>query len=334
MNIIKKLLKPIYRLFNDYIKDTIFWYFPKVPRGIKKQGLSELQIYPEGKNFYSVIKKGCLKEFERSSVSCAKKITSLGTCFAEEISKRLNSKKLTAEYIYKENNIYNFSVNWGRVYTVPNLLQILNYSFDSEIEIQLEQDQGKFVDPFREHSVNSFSSIEEGKEIIQKHRQLSKEALNEADLIVITLGQNEVWFDKQRKIYWGSAPSLWLRNEFKDRFVVNELTYNQNKDFLTSSIKLIKTHNPKANIILTVSPVPCFATFTSENVISQSFAGKAILRAVSHEVCQEFDGVLYFPSFEVALCDNRNSYLFDNRHIKQNRINKIFRLLAAVIDNK
>ncbi len=331
---IKKVLKPAYIFFNDFIRDSIKWHFPSQPRGIKKQGLSELQIYPTGKNFYTVIKKCCINEFKKSNISSGVKISSLGTCFAEEISKRLNSKKLIANYICKEDNIYNFSANWGRVYTLPNLVQILNYSFADDLKIQLEKDGEMFVDPYREHSVNSYDSEDEARHFISKHRRLSKEALKEADCIVITLGQNEVWFDKKKKLYWGSAPSLYLRNKHPRRFQIKELTYNQNKNHLTSAINLIRKNNPTAKIILTVSPVPFFASFISENIISQGFAGKAILRSVAHEVSNKMKDVVYFPSFEIALCENRKSYLFDNRHIKQKRINKIFSLLKDAIDRK
>jgi len=330
--ILSKLLKPTYIFFNDFIKDSVNWHFPSPQRGIKNQGLNELQIYPEGKNFYSTIKKSCSIEFKKTGISSGIHISSLGTCFAEEISKRLNSKKPIVKYIYKEKNIYNFSANWGRVYTLPNLLQILKYSLTSDIKIEIEKDQEKFIDPYREHSVNSYNSLDEAQKLIKVHRKYSKEALKEAQCIVITLGQNEVWFDKYKKIYTGSAPSVSLRKEFPKRFCIKELTYNQNKTFLISSINLLKKYNPTVKIILTVSPVPCFASFISENIISQGFAGKSILRSVIHEVSKKIEDVVYFPSFEIALCENRSSYLFDNRHIKQKRINKIFSILKEVID--
>lgn len=329
---LSKLLKPTYILFNDFIKDSVNWHFPSPQRGIKNQGLNKLQIYPEGKNFYSTIIKSCSIEFKKAAVSKGIKISSLGTCFAEEISKRLNSKELIVNYLYKEKNIYNFSANWGRVYTLANLFQILKYSLTNDVKIEIEKDQEKFIDLYREHSVNSFNSINEAKQSIKAHRRNSKEALIDAQCIVLTLGQNEVWFDKYKKIYTGSAPSVSLRKKFPERFCSKELTYNQNKTFLISSINLLRMYNPTVKIILTVSPVPCFASFISENIISQGFAGKSILRSVIHEVCKKIEGVVYFPSFEIALCENRATYLFDNRHIKQKRINMIFSILKQVID--
>jgi hypothetical protein len=330
--ILIELLKQTYIFFNDFIKDSIKWRYPSPQRGIKNQGLNELQIYPEGKNFYSTIKKSCFNEFKKTGISRGIKISSLGTCFAEEISKRLNSNRLIVNYLSKEKNIYNFSANWGRIYTLPNLFQILKYSLTDDVKIEIEKDQGRFIDPYREHSVNAYNSANEARKFIKTHRKYSKEALKEAECIVITLGQNEAWYDKYKKIYRGSAPSIQLRKEFPNRFYVKELTYNQNKAFLISSINLLRKNNPALKIILTISPVPCFASFLSENIISQGFSGKAILRSVTHQVCKEMEDVIYFPSFEMVLCENRNSYLFDNRHIKQKRINKIFGLLKDVID--
>ena len=51
--------------------------------------------------------------------------------------------------------IFNFSANWGRVYTVKNLRQIIDYSLNNTTPILIEKFKDNFFDPIREHSVGS-----------------------------------------------------------------------------------------------------------------------------------------------------------------------------------
>ena len=217
--------------------------------------------------------------------------------------------------------------DWGGVYTLANLAQIFAYTFENK-PVLIEKMDGKFIDPFRESATVNFVSEYLAKETIQKHRIQSKKALQNADLVTITLGQNEAWFDSLMDCFWGSKPSGSLITKQPDRFHPVKFSFNESVDMLRSTLRQLKSKNPSVKIIITISPVPAYATFSGSNVIANSFADKCLLRTVAEQVVDEHkDFCFYFPSFEVALCDNSAVFRADNRHIKRKRIRTIFNLL-------
>ena len=81
-----------------------------------------------------------------------------------------------------------------------------------------------------------------------------------------------------------------------------------------------------------MSPVSAHATFLSESVVTQAFAGKCMLRSIVHEVQKKFaDTAFYFPSFEMVFCDNPTKFRADNRHVKYGTVNHIFSIFDRVI---
>jgi len=60
-------------------------------------------------------------------------------------------------------------------------------------------------------------------------------------------------------------------------------------------------HNPKCQILVTVSPVHLFATFRKDaDVITASCNSKSTLRSVTDEFTARHENVFYFPAFEMA----------------------------------
>jgi hypothetical protein len=63
---------------------------------------------------------------------------------------------------------------------------------------------------------------------------------------------------------------------------------------------LMERGKPDKKILLTVSPIPLFATFTGMDVIIANSYGKNMLRTVAQQLDSEFDCVDYFPSYEIV----------------------------------
>lgn len=323
-------MKKIIRSIKDLIKDNIEDIKRHIPRDIiedKKNDLLNTQIYPSGKNLIKILNIDAEQRLKEINISEKSKIASLGTCFAEEIAIHFKNQEEKLTYINLEKNIFNFSANWGRVYTLKNLLQIISYStYEKEVPIFVEQYKNLFFDPLREYSIGSFNSKKEAILNIKSHRKLSREVFRKTDILIITVGQNEFWYDSKMEIVWGRTPPISFRKNSK-RFRIVENTFVQNTNDLNSIIKTLKEFNPTLKIIITVSPVPEYATFFKRNIISQAFAGKCILRAVLHEIIPKHKGVFYFPSFEYVLTDNPNSYISDNMHVKRYKVAQILKSL-------
>ena len=279
--------------------------------------------------------KGTKKRFSTLIVEPNMPMASIGTCFAEEFANYLKENPGVGSYLYTEANVFNSSANWGRVYTIKNLRQIVEYSLDDSIPIYYEKTKNGFIDPFREFSTGAYNNESEIVEAVKKHRKLSSDVFTKAKIIVITLGQNETWLDMEHNIYWGSAPPRELRSADPNRFQAVQFSFDHNKEDLKFIISTIEKFNPEVRIILTVSPVGAYATFLAEDIVSQSFAGKSTLRAVVNEVINENSNfVYYYPSFELVLCDNPHSYRADNRHVKRNKVKQIFNLLGEILQGK
>lgn len=327
-------MQKIVRRIKDFLKDSLSQigrYFPGEISGDLKNDLSKNQIYPNGRNLIKVLNEDSKQRLSELNFSKELNIASIGTCFAEELSGYFKNQNKDFKYMSLEKNIFNFSANWGRVYTVKNLLQIILYSLNkNSIPVHIDKYKDIFFDPLREHSTGTFLTEKKAVSAIEEHRELSKQVFLKADILIITIGQNEFWHDSQMNIAWGSTPPFSLRQNDK-RFKPVEYTFNQNNKDLNTIIKDLKNFNSNLKIIFTVSPVAEHATFINNNIVSQAFAGKSILRGVLHEIIPKYNGVFYFPSFEYVLTDNPNSFISDNRHVKRFKVNQILQSLEKAI---
>ena len=332
------MISKIKREIIDWIRDTSQIYFRNFPgplQELKNHNLSETQVFPNGNNLFEVISRGTKKSFSTLKFNIDITMASIGTCFAEEFSNYLKENPGVGTYLLTEPNVFNSSANWGRVYTIKNLRQIIEYSLGNTTPLYIEETKMGYIDPLREFSTGMFRNESEITKSVINHRALSKVVFTKAKIIVITLGQNEAWLDTKHNIIWGSTPPNDLRQSFPERFSPIEFSFQSNKDDLNFIIQTIKQLNPEAKIILTVSPVGAFATFLADDIVSQSFAGKCTLRSVIHEVLKYNKGfTYYYPSFELVLCENPTSYIADNRHVKRKKIKQIFQLLGDILQDK
>jgi hypothetical protein len=279
---------------------------------IKRYGLKDYQIYPEGKNL-SVDFLTSTIDSKWKFITKDTPISSMGSCFAAEI--RLHLLARDYNFIQKEEHRW-FSCAWGRVFSSINMSQILSYSYDSFEPDQVYWFTKKGVmDPFRDSTVPSYKSARDAEEGIKRHRLLSKEALNESNVFIFTLGQNEVWIDeKDGKASTVRPPEEVLK---KKKFYLKRLTIADNIKYMKEGFQLLWKNNPDCKVILTLSPVPSYATFYDTNVVLRSIANKALLLNAAHDLAEEYsEKVCYFPAFEIVNYISPLPYRTDKRHIK------------------
>ena len=311
----------IFKIYNR-IKYEINKFIPKKHKGNKKYNLKKQQIYPEGKFFLESLNENIHSVFKKSHFTLNSNITSIGTCFAEEVSYFMLKK--SKNYKVLEKNIFNFIINWGRVYTASNLKQLINYSFDDQFKIFTKLGTKGYFDPLRDYSCGSFETKSELINSIKKHRKLSKNILLNSDFIFITLGQTEAWLDKNKKFTWGATP-IWCKEFFEEstNFIKKDFNLEEITTDLSYVVNTLKTNNPKIKIFLTLSPVPSQATFFDKNVILSSATGKAKIRLSIESILNRFDDIYYIPSYENVLLDNKN-FMIDRRHVKRSKVKDIF----------
>jgi hypothetical protein len=86
--------------------------------------------------------------------------------------------------------------------------------------------------------------------------------------------------------------------------------------------------NPRARLVLTVSPVPLVATAGDQHVMVASSYSKSVLRVAAERLTQQWSGVAYFPSFEIITGTfNRGQYFgADLRSVTDAGVDHVMRL--------
>lgn len=320
-----------------YVKDTMEYLYRQFPGEIKvndRHGLEVTQIYPKGKNLISILELATKEKLSAIELNKKTPIASIGTCFAEEFAFHMQS--IGYNYIKEEKDKFAASANWGRVYTVPNLLQIVRYSTEDDFPVVVEESEKGWFDPLRETMGTPFFLNKKiAEEAIIKHRQASCRAFKKCSILIITVGQNEAWCDSSTNMIWARNPPENILETRRGEFSVKEFNFNENLMELRKVVNILKDINSEIKIIFTVSPVASYATFSDKDVISNSLVNKCILRAVVNElIASELSNLFYFPSFEIVLCDNPKNFRADNRHVKYSTVDRIFSLLEnSTINN-
>ena len=321
------------RALRRYLRDkseSVRRALPGEPRGLPHFGLAPTQVYPAGVNFDSVLLVAMRDKLQNVCIHAHTRIVSIGTCFAEEFAFYMLGRKFN--YLLIEPDALSSSANWGRVYTIPNLYQIVRYSLDPNFELCVESTSKGWIDPLREHAISAYPSRGDAILAIKAHREASRRAFTEAEVLIMTLGQNEAWVDRRNNMVWGGIPPKEILTAAPEEFSASEFSYQKNCSLLGSLLTDLFALNPLLQVILTVSPVASYATFCDIDVVSQSFANKCLLRSVVRDVMADFPGnVSYFPSFEMVLGYNPANFRADNRHVKYATVDRIFTLFEQAV---
>lgn len=142
--------------------------------------------------------------------------------------------------------------------------------------------------------------------------------LRDAGCFVFTLGLSEVWEDRETgQVFWRGVPAEIFD---EDRHVHRLSTVDENEANIRTLIDLLRSLNPDAPVVLTLSPVPLQATFRSISCITADAVSKSVLRVALDNVMNAgLPNVYYWPSFElVRWCggfyDHRSSTELGARH--------------------
>jgi hypothetical protein len=116
---------------------------------------------------------------------------------------------------------------------------------------------------------------------------------------VFTIGLAEVWQDKETGgVFWRGIPDEIFD---ADRHVFRLTTVDENARNLTRMIEIIRSLNPTAPIVLTLSPVPLMATFRDISCLTADCVSKSVLRVALDQVMSARPAnVYYWPSFEIV----------------------------------
>lgn len=157
--------------------------------------------------------------------------------------------------------------------------------------------------------------------------------LPQSQVIVLTLGLTECWYDNETSTYLNRMPPRPDMSGNPGRYSFVNLELDQCVDLLDKALKSV-TDRDDCKVILTVSPVPLQTTFTGQDCVTANARSKAVLRAAADQLCRGFAGrVDYFPSYEIVMSGGQASFGIDNVHVYPQVVEKIMdHLFANYVD--
>lgn len=155
--------------------------------------------------------------------------------------------------------------------------------------------------------------------------------IRHADVVVLTLGLNEVWRDARAGVRLNAAPGLWEVRREPGRFSLDITDAEENLEALEEIRQRLRALNPAIRMVVTVSPVPMQTTFSGRDVMVANMLSKSTLRAAAGAFAERHDDVDYFPSYEmVALTPRSFAYGPDCLHVSDRIVSRIMAMFLEL----
>ena len=226
----------------------------------------------------------------RVKLSYRKNILLLGSCFANNIGKKLEDMQF---------NICNNP--FGTIYNPISILNSINLlrnvcSFSTDKIIKMGSGSEKYCS-FSHHT--SFARLDKDEFFSNADSVLERgrEAYKNADIIIITLGTSWCF----RNIETGETVSNCLKRDAKE--------FERYRLSLDGTLKALEAivSNCDKEFIFTVSPIRHFKDGAHENSISKS----TLLLAVE-EICSRYENCDYFPAYEIMMDELRDYRFYES----------------------
>jgi hypothetical protein len=270
------------------------------------------------------------------------RVASAGSCFAQHISRYLVESGFNFLVTERLNpfidpgsapdfNYGVFTARYGNIYTAGQLVQLLKraYGYFTPVDDAWLTPDGRAFDPYRPQiQPNGFSSLRELHADRIQHFAAVRQAVEEADVFVFTLGLTEAWENGEDGAIYpvcpGTAAGIFDPN--RHRFV--NFRMSRILDDMIKAFGFIRERNRHIRFIVTVSPVPLVATAENRHVLVSTTWSKAVLRTVCGELEEEFNDVAYFPAYEIITGNfNRGEYFApDLRAVTESGVRHVMRL--------
>ena len=259
--------------------------------------------------------------FERRPIITAdSRIATIGSCFASELAASMARIGLRGAMHPT-----------GLFYTTRSIRQEIDRIFGGWPEHDQEpiwQTARGYVHPFKDYH-RAFPTADElqtwSTDLDERGRQLFRTA----DVIVITLGLIESWFNPRTGNHFRQIPPPEVFTALAPSFT--RLTTGGMREDLEAILASIRRHSA-AKVIVTVSPIPLHATVTPHDVRVANTESKHRIRAAVSEFAEAHPDVHYFHSYEIVTTAERQSdfMLDDGRHVTRQAVDYIVRQFLAM----
>jgi len=252
------------------------------------------------------------------------KVATAGSCFAQYIGNRLAAKganfldfELAPENWQpddaRRHGFGVYSCRYGNIYTVRQLLQLAEEALgEDNLRLEVWEREGRYFDAFRPSVDPEGHDTPDDVEVLrQTHLIAVRKLFTELDVLVLTLGLTEAWENRQSGAIYPTAPGTIAGDLNQDMHGFVNFRYPQISADLNRFWELLTRVNPKARIILTVSPVPLTATASGQHVLAATTYSKSVLRAVAEDFTADHQNAFYFPSYEIISSSPSAGWFFN-----------------------
>lgn len=239
------------------------------------------------------------------------RIMSAGSCFAANMIPWLEGSGFTyvrtevpppALSLLPENLAYRkYSAAFGNVYTARQFRQLVERAagFFRPVEDRWYENAA-VIDPFRPGLAFPASSDQEFDDMTACHLAAVRRAVEQATVLVFTLGLTETWASRVDGAVYPTCPGTVAGTFDESKYTFVQLNVDDVVADMRAAIAALRMSNPRLRVILTVSPVPLTATAAGSHVLSATILSKSVLRVAAQAVVDAVEGVRYFPAYEIV----------------------------------
>ena len=285
------------------LQDNAFW--KRAVASVHYEDMSDLWVPPE--------------------MSGNEKFATAGSCFAQHLGRHiarrgrdnyLDFEKAPLSLPSSQHGRFGYGIyscRYGNIYTTRQLLQVVQEAMEIRPQSThvLEKD-GRFYDGVRPSvdpiGLESSDTVVEMRKLHLKRVRVMLETL---DVFIFTLGLTESWTSTKDGTVFPNAPGVVAGSMDENPARFHNLSVAESLADMNEFWTLLKEMNPKARMILTVSPVPLIATASGNHVLQATMYSKSVLRVVAQEMADRHEGIHYFPSYEIINSAQGGGYYFD-----------------------
>jgi hypothetical protein len=268
------------------------------------------------------------------------KVGTAGSCFAQNIAKYMRRIGLTPfvtepahPTVAKLGEAFHYGVysaRYGNLYTARQAVQLFRRAFGTftPAEAPWRNKAGAYVDPFRPLIPEGFASLREYERDREQHFAAVRKLFTELDVLVFTLGLTESWLALADGAVFPSCPGTAEGEWDPARYAFHNFTVAEVAADLDELVALMRSVNPNAKMMLTVSPVPLVATATQHHVLTATVYSKSVLRVAAQMAADAHEGVDYFHSYEIITGPHAppEYYAADRRNVTDVAVGHVMRV--------
>lgn len=242
------------------------------------------------------------------------RIATAGSCFAQHVQRHLRAAglepfvtepahPLVPPAVAQRFGYGEFGARYGNVYTSRQLLQLWQraHGLFAPADDAWPAPEGGWVDPFRPRvQPGGFASVAELRRDRERHLAAVRALFAGLDVFCFTLGLTETWVSRDDGAAYPVCPGVVAGRFDAARHALLNLEADDVEADLLAFVDALRAVNPRAKLVLTVSPVPLVATAGDRHVMVATALSKAVLRVAADRVSRAREGVAYFPSFEIV----------------------------------